>query len=1328
MKKLLLIVLTFSISLDAMEMIKEGGKSELLCLKVVEKHHFEEAMHTLRSHIVEDLQAEPDRVGTIRYEISEELDAACVNKEIKKTLLNLLIYPKELGLYTEGNQSKINEYRKSCQEKINSCNVGNSKEFILEHFDSLFAHYEECLRNYTQACTLLAHEKHNALKQLTEKVTMCLEGAAGPQFFLISREMMQKIANIDEKGNKVGASGMGQQHQTYRSSSGRVYFKCTQAVDPAHPEYETAVYALYSILFPTIQVISPCCTLVIKDMNGETHYFQANTAIDGETLTKKIKDNDLSSIDHESFSALVLGSFLINPDDWKPENLIMRKNGQIVGIDNDKVFAPPIVQDKHGFHLVGVKNIAYFLREHMAKKVHPAIVDCIHNANPQIIIEEWLTFLQERQRIYDKIKKYAYPINCDPENDADKGIAKPNTPPALVIKFEPRLIEELLNSFKQLKALLRSDSTHQYLFERMQELVSLYYAKMGAGHQPSVAYSKIAKEAPALEKILDLNAPTQDGRKIFKVLSGENNTMYYSAKRTQKIDDALHHFKFGTLPAILKPHDGLIEDKTEAHVAWEEIRNRLFKEKKSDEQDKECIVSWPPLKKRFVSFDHHTQLWDDQGKFKPKNRCSNPKNCKDSSCVHWGRREVSWVEIEGKKIWFKRFPNVAGYEHAVSSLIKTVLGYGFTSNEIIWIQNECYGISLDTAGENLQDIFNGTPEGTNPDCLSKLDPKEISETILMTMLLAPEDGKPDNFNIQKIGEKKRLVCIDNENSFFPTYITNKENSKLIRAVKSIIFCLDQMKDSVHEEARKNFLKKEPLDVLTQWLRKCNGYHNSVQDAYDHSMLEICKKNSCYIGIPFASGMLTRLYKKYRVLCDALQRDPQITHLNLLLEVYPGLLEYKAAFEKKQTVYKRFMTVDEPLFGKKNGHLFSLFTDGVLESQNIPFETVADAIRAGKEQTPGSALIELNGIRKTAEAHDSCDLVAKIQKKYPLFSKNMETIEKEKWLESINFGEKKESRDFSTETEQKKLFENESFKNTQWNELIIKNACYFTPEQFKALTISNLTKLNLSGCKKITDASIELLHGCAFLEKLNLSRLGALTRISKGKGFFSAPLQLPNLFELNVSNCPSLQEINTDTPQLMLLFAKECSTLKKINTLSRLLKVLDLEKSPQLSNEEFEKIFQSSPSLKNVFLQGCDLIKRTEMTDEDPHYPIKVVDALPPVLGECIKNNFKKTKSLAIIDLSAVQKIADADFNQLCNALKATPLGNYIKELYLGGDNVSNRAIESLAELLKCNTTLEILNLGYGQESETKEQMSDKIKKISNALTYNKTLRTFSFLK
>ncbi|MBW8309320.1 MAG: hypothetical protein K0M45_06760, partial [Candidatus Paracaedibacteraceae bacterium] len=317
-----------------------------------------------------------------------------------------------------------------------------------------------------------------------------------------------------------------------------------------------------------------------------------------------------------------------------------------------------------------------------------------------------------------------------------------------------------------------------------------------------------------------------------------------------------------------------------------------------------------------------TQLFDPQGQFIKVNT--------------YGRRKVGRLYKDGYCLYLKQYPEFPGTEQGVSLLLHQVMGHGAPQGELFCIEGIPYYASQEVKGSTLQDVlYNRRLKSPQPQShvdayLKHLPPKVLSEQILMAMLINPEDGKPDNYIIEPLGnDQYRLVGIDNDHAFGPNVA--REERGVIPQVKCVLYCLDQMLDPVHPDIWEKFRTIDSAQALKRWLIKLSAINNDYTKIFPNRehVKELLrqKDKESFIGVAFTSLMLSRLYEKFVRLQHALsKKDQGLTHLDLLKEVEPLLYSrYNRGFEKTwpldkgNRVWQRFITIDGPYYGKdKNG--------------------------------------------------------------------------------------------------------------------------------------------------------------------------------------------------------------------------------------------------------------------------------------------------------------------------------------------------------------------------------------------------------------------------
>src|SRR5262249_34962098 len=114
---------------------------------------------------------------------------------------------------------------------------------------------------------------------------------------------------------------------------------------------------------------------------------------------------------------------------------------------------------------------------------------------------------------------------------------------------------------------------------------------------------------------------------------------------------------------------------------------------------------------------------------------------------------------------------------------------------------------------------------------------------LLTLLLNPEDAKPDNFILilEKKQEKNQkdflysLASVDNDRSFYPAVIREEEKNTIL--VKSMVYCLDEMNQPIHPALREEFLSLTPHQLLGYWLEDIQRQDNALRDLFNEKEIQ-----------------------------------------------------------------------------------------------------------------------------------------------------------------------------------------------------------------------------------------------------------------------------------------------------------------------------------------------------------------------------------------------------------------------------------------------------------------------------------------------------------
>ncbi len=137
--------------------------------------------------------------------------------------------------------------------------------------------------------------------------------------------------------------------------------------------------------------------------------------MEGPTLEEAFKSKNpiLHKLDPKNISGLIIAAMLINPEDGKPNNIVVIKNAgedlySLSIIDNDHGFIAPLEREKR-MPLLGkssivlrVKTILYCF-DLMKEAVHPAIRQRLLEIDVMQFLEEWALELAQVHKAYQKL-------------------------------------------------------------------------------------------------------------------------------------------------------------------------------------------------------------------------------------------------------------------------------------------------------------------------------------------------------------------------------------------------------------------------------------------------------------------------------------------------------------------------------------------------------------------------------------------------------------------------------------------------------------------------------------------------------------------------------------------------------------------------------------------------------------------------------------------------------------------------------------------------------------------------------------------------------------
>lgn len=637
-----------------------------------------------------------------------------------------------------------------------------------------------------------------------------------------------------------------------------------------------------------------------------------------------------------------------------------------------------------------------------------------------------------------------------------------------------------------------------------------------------------------------------------------------------------------------------INDEIRWHVCLEEMLPPYNSEAKSNTTpiDQQGIsIATAKFGKRFLPQKIKDQILDDQNQWIPYTQEGNHLVCRAT----W-KNETLNIE---HSLYFKVFPELPGIEEAVGLLTRKLLNYGAPHTELLNIAG-CPVLVSHSHGDKDKTL--DFMLRNHPHTLNNLDEMSLSGLILVAMLINPEDGKPTNYVIEPHPSSPKKYCIvgiDNDHAFVPAIVAEKPkkgfwDGKLIpiAQVKTVLYCLDQMKDPIHPTIRSLFINLRPDEVLDEWLRELKKVNTSYSDFFpnpkDH--VTFFKEHECFLGIPFQKGAISHLYDKFVTLRDLLTKNQNLTHLDLLSKLEQRLAKRYQLVSHLPTVKERWEAGDALFYEKTHtGSGTTLTRSGdILRSMNLPLEeSVLESIRRGKALGPIQALEELKNSKNVLQIKTLEALGARAGDHNILKTLQGEAT-RASFLEKIDF------KDLSPQEQEAVL---SYLKNKPLENLPLKN-CNALTDQILAQTleVSHIKKLDLRGCEHITYRSLLHLSKTApNLEELNLSNIKSLTAIGDLGNIYDDPLLFNTLRFLNLSNCTNLTKLLIKAPKLY---------------------YLNLENCTKLTDHMLDGVTQHTKNLTKLSLKGATKISVKELREKLPIYPSTILSMFPSTVSMC----------------------------------------------------------------------------------------------------------------
>lgn len=243
--------------------------------------------------------------------------------------------------------------------------------------------------------------------------------------------------------------------------------------------------------------------------------------------------------------------------------------------------------------------------------------------------------------------------------------------------------------------------------------------------------------------------------------------------------------------------------------------------------------------------------------------------------------------------FYKISPDDAPYEYAVNNLAQLLTGKISTLSELLIVDIpdnkdiKSILVSKGVEGRNFGQLLQ-----TEPELIEQIDSYNFSANFVLNLLVTLSDAKPENFMVQTSEDqagnpKLRLVAIDNDNAF-DLVIQNSNKGHFVK-LKSILFCLPQMKNSIDSQFLKIFLRIKPELFIIDWLKSLN-LKNAKYKAFS-DILTSEEMKILHLPFRFPKGEINQVYDRFIKIQQLIKNNQNITHKQILKSIYPILDTY-----------------------------------------------------------------------------------------------------------------------------------------------------------------------------------------------------------------------------------------------------------------------------------------------------------------------------------------------------------------------------------------------------------------------------------------------------
>ena len=710
----------------------------------------------------------------------------------------------------------------------------------------------------------------------------------------------------------------------------------------------------------------------------------------------------------------------------------------LVSIDNDEIFVDEFsILNKNNDYSIKTKSLLFCMKA-MDRPIPKSLSNFLTTLDPQLLVLTWLTELYRKNQEYQDLESVLCFENARqsfqkiPPNESPGPIQELLKKPitfdlhsenflkdlSLPIKVSKSLLDSLQTKLSQIAKVLLDNqiATSQELLDKISPPLGFYYKSMRNNvPDPIEAILKVWEDDKSVIDWSLLSSLIRNSRPTYSSSDNEQlpedlfSPLCENFKGPKMLDRFVEKYGERRKKGILQPEEALREMlcllrmRLTSFEKPQDVVDFWYKGRREIKGNVDLIEQWDAV---FFALDHAELKWlfelekhfsrgwknskggypthfsEVKGAF-TENRClsepmineifDKPGAFKEIVGLT-GRSKVARFPKENPIFYFKKLPEIPGYDYASTLFMRSLGLQGVPFSELFLFRDTSQGlystlVTQAVAGNTLEEIWH------DDNNFSSLDPHHTFLLILCSILINPEDGKGDNYILTP--DKRRIIPIDNDHVFLPG-IMQEERGIFIKTIylelqsKTVLYCLHEMEKPIPSSVAQIFTELDIDKFLDSWLKELRTVNNAYQALPPENYLTKAGDKGVFFRIAFHMDYIKNLYTKLIRMKHLLSEQSSLTPFQLLKCFEPFVENtYKKAFHEESTVVGRFMKVTKNLYKKdKNGHQMSrLNSNQIFKILHIPQSELVDKDFLCK-QGPQDALEFLERYREQLKKQES----------------------------------------------------------------------------------------------------------------------------------------------------------------------------------------------------------------------------------------------------------------------------------------------------------------------------------------------------------------------